>query len=249
MYTPSHGYTHPFIMTSGSGDWEAMLAGENQHPDVVLDDIGISTGLIDPDDFHEVEEEGADLDDLPLPDVIPTTRDLLDTLQKVEQQEEAIESARPRDSDEGLPDMPEETMSVVAEVQKHHTDIESLVNRMTKFEEHLAAIRKLTSSYEKVENTTLDNSVAVSALNESVLSIRRELSSLSNNLTAAMAASERKILAAVKSSGTVADSIIVEATEPPSEIITPGVLTVDTQVKTDSKPVLQKARRVVIPDW
>jgi len=214
-------------MTSAAPeDWSAWSATA-ETPAEVSDNYQVSTALQEPE-----EVDPSDLEGLPLPpgENMPDSGDLLATLATVEAVEEAIQSAKLQHS-ENFPDLPDETLSVVGEVERQRTTIEGMQHRIDEIAKQVLGVLTLTNQIISLEKQVSGFDAAVTTLSGQVNRVKTELSALSNNLTAAVAASERKVLAAV---GSVAPALKISTVEPvpPSSITLPAlVLPEDTQAR------------------
>lgn len=236
-------------------NWD-QWASSAETPAEISDNPATSPGLVDPDSFDTVidrtiDEIGIeDVDDLELPEKIPETRDLLKTLQEVEQEEEAIQSAKPKSSDGDLPDLPDETLSVVAEVHRTRLDVDTISSRLESIETALGKLTPLLSLVVDLDKRMQSMTNVVEDTASSNGKIKRELSTLTNSLTSMVSASERKMMNTLQQHRPATGSITVAADPPPLSVITPGAAQSQSsaaQAPTSVAPA--KPRKAVIPDW
>ena len=152
-----------------------------------------------------------------------------------------------------MPDLPDDTLSIAGDVHRTQVEVESLTARMTALDKSMATIMSASDSVADLPKRLESLGNLVSDQANAIARIKRDLSTMANNMTNMVAASERKILAALAASPHAAGSISIMAEEPPTEVKTTGEpLRVDTSV-SEQKPVgMTKGgpkKRVAIPDW
>jgi len=228
------------LITQSWGAW----GGKPEEPAEVADDPALSPGLLNPDEYAD------DVEDQPLPDVMPETKDLLQTINSVEQTEEALKSAKLKSDGGDLPDLPEETLSVIEDVHRNRDNLNDLTNRVFALENLTANVSKLSEQTDSIGKRLDASNSTISSNAAEINRIKLELSKLSNNLTSVVAASERRILAALATAGPAARTVAAAAVEPPTEVTTPGAAPIITKSSQSVAPAPAPGKkRVVLDGW